>query len=108
MFEENDKLINILELVFDYYEENNLLNSGIKIYYTKPFFKIKDEKTYLAFKKYFNKAGEYILNSDIYNGLEKFFCKNILETKSYEDYISKFPQNVAISYVRNKKCLTTI
>ncbi len=92
-----------MELIYDFYKQNNLLDKKIKIYNTRPAFNISDEKTYNAFKKYFNKAGEYILKSDLYNDMDKFVCKNILETTSYNDYIGKFPANVAISYIRRKK-----
>ncbi len=98
-----DKIINVMELVYDFYKQNNLLDKKAKIYYTMPSFNISDEKTYNAFKNYFNKAGEYILNNDLYNDMDRFVCKNILETNSYEDYIGKYPANVAISYIRRKK-----
>ncbi len=68
-----------------------------------PVFNISDEKIYNAFKSYFNKAGKYILNNDIYNDMDKFVCKNIMSANNYDDYISKFPKNVAISYIRRKK-----
>lgn len=103
MKQDSDKIINILGFIYDYYKEHNLLGLGIKIYYTMPLFTIQNEKTYNAFKSYFLRAGDYILNSDIYNDMDKFLCKNILETKDYNDYISKFSANVAISYLRRKK-----
>ena len=90
-------------MIYDFYKERNLLDKNIKIYYTMPFFNVQNEETYIAFKNYFKKAGEYILNNEIFNDMDKFFCKNILETKDYKDYISKYSPNVAISYIRRKK-----
>lgn len=100
---DGDKIINVLGLVYDFYKQHNWLDRGIKIYYTMPIFNINDEKTYTAFKNYFSKAGEYILKNDIYNDMDKFFCKNILDTKDYQDYISQYASNAAISYIRRKK-----
>ncbi len=108
MNSESGKVINVFSLVYDFYNERNLLNTGIKIYYTMPKYNIDDEQTYLNFKAYFEKAGEYILNSDIYNDLDKFFCKNILSSKNYTDYMEKHPANAAISYIRRGKCTATI
>ncbi len=104
MREETDKILNILDLVYEYYKSHNFLENGIKIYCTMPFYIIQNEKIYMEFKKYFNKIGKYILNNPIYNDLDKFFCSNILETNGYEDYIAKFSPNVTMSYIRNKKC----
>ena len=101
--QDSDKFINILGLIYDYYKEHGLLGRNIKIYYTMPLFSIDNEHIYSAFKEYFLKAGGYILNSNIYTDVDKFFCKNISETNSYDDYISKFSKNVAISYIRRKK-----
>lgn len=97
---DSDKIINVLSLIYDYYKEHKFLDRNIKIYYTMPLYSINDEKTYTAFKKYFTKAGNYILNNDIYTDIDKYFCKNILSTENYNEYISKFPKNVAISYIR--------
>ena len=102
--QDSDKIIGVFELIYDFYKERNLLDKNIKIYYTMPFFHIQNEETYLAFKKYFTKAGEYILNSEIFNEMDKFFCKNILESGDYKDYILKYSPNVAISYIRRNKC----
>ncbi len=99
---DGDKIIEVFGLVYDYYKEHNWLDRGIKIYCTMPIFNIKDEKTYTSFKNYFFKTGEYILSDKIYNDMDKFFCKNILATKNYQDYISQFAANVAISYIRRK------
>ena len=65
-----------------------------------PYFNVQNEETYNAFKNYFLKTGDYIFENDIYNYIDKFFCKNIINTKNYNDYISNFPSNVAISYIR--------
>lgn len=100
---DSDKIIKVFELIYDFYKERNLLDKNIKIYYTMPFFNIQNEETYIAFKNYFTKAGEYILNNEIFNDMDKFLCKNIIGTDNYEDYISKFSPNVAISYIRRKK-----
>ncbi len=108
MAHEGEKVIKTQGLVYDFYERHNLLDKGIKIYNTMPIFNIKDEQTYIAYKSYFKKAGEYILNSDIYNDMDKFFCANILSSKDYKDYIEKYPANAVISYIRRKKCPTTI
>lgn len=103
MNSDGDKIITVLGLLYDYFKQKNWLDRGIKIYYTMPFFNINNEKTYITFKNYFNKAGEYILNSPIYNELDKFFCKNILTTGDYREYISLYASNAAISYIRRKK-----
>ena len=103
MILDSDKVINIFNLLYEYYEKHNLLNKGIKIYYTLPFFNIQNEETYNAFKAYFLKAGNHILNSEIYNDLDKFICNNILNSSNYNEYISKYSPNVAISYIRKNK-----
>ena len=103
MKNDSDKIIKIFGLIYDFYKERKLLDKDIKIYYTMPFFNVQNEETYIAFKNYFEKAGEYILNNENFNEMDKFFCKNILETKDYKDYISKYSPNVAISFIRRKK-----
>ena len=100
---DSDKIIKIFELIYDFYNERDLLDKNIKIYYTMPFFNIQNEETYMAFKNYFTKAGNYILTNKIFNDLDKFLCRNIIETTNYQDYISKFSPNVAISYIRRSK-----
>ncbi len=96
--------IKIFDKVYDYYKEHNLLEKGVKIFSVLPCFSINSEEKYNIFKNYFKKIKEYMfLHKDIYNELDLFFAKNILYSKSYQDYISCHPQNVTISYLRRKK-----
>ena len=99
----SDKYAMIFELIYDFFNKNNLLRKNIKIFYIPSFFNIQDEITYNVLKNFFSKAGEYILNNDIYNEMEKYLCNNILNTENYSDYISKYSPNVAISYIRRTK-----
>lgn len=101
--QDSDKIIKIFGLIYDFYKGRNLLDKNIKIFYTLPFFNVQNEDTYTAFKSYFSKAGEYILNNEIFNDMDKFFCKIILDSENYKDYLSKYSPNVAISYIRRKK-----
>ena len=103
MNKDSDKIIKVFELIYDFYREHNLLNTGIKIYYTMPNFNIQNEETYNAFKTYFKKTGEYILSNYLYNDMDKFFCSNIMNTENYSDYIKIFPANVGMSYIRRTK-----
>lgn len=94
----------IYDLIYDYYEKNDLLEKGVKIFSVWPFFSVDNDEKYKVYKKYFEKTNEYLFNhQDIYNDLDMFFAKNVLETHSFEDYKLKFPASVTISYLRRKK-----
>ena len=96
--------IKIFDKIYDYYKENNLLEKGVKIFSVLPYFSINSQEKYNIFKNYFVKIEEYLFSHKaLYNELDLFFAKNILSSKSYQDYISYYPQNVVISYLRRKK-----
>lgn len=95
------EVMKIYSLVFDYFNEHNLLNNGVKIFAVWPFFKIDNEEKYNFYKEYFKKIEEYLnKNKNIYNELELFFAYNIINTKTFDEYIKKFGFCVTMSFLR--------
>ena len=91
-------------LIYDYVKENNLLDKNMKIYSTHSWFCIKNEQIYDEYKKYFCKAIDY-LNShkELYNEMDLYFANNVVNSENYDDYVSKYPQSAALSFIRRKK-----
>lgn len=101
---DTDKYAKIFEKIYDFCFERNLFDKNIKLFYILSFFSINNEESYSSFKKFFSKASNHILSSQIYNDMEKFFCSSVLDTTDFNEYKCKYSPNIAINYVRNKKC----
>ena len=96
--------IKVFAQIFNFYKEHNLLNKKIKLYSTMPFFNIKNEEMFQEYKKYFTKVHFYLNdNKDIFNVLDLFFADTVCECKNYEEYASKCPGNLLMSFLRRKK-----
>ena len=97
-------IIKIYNLVIDYYNKHNLLDKKIKIFSVMPHYNINSEEKYDLFKRFMENAKSYIeSNLNLFNDLEIFFMNNILNTKNYDEYKSKFPSSVTISYIRRQR-----
>lgn len=108
-YDKGANCIKIFSLLYDYFEKNNLLDEKMKIYFTHSWFSIKNEQIYDEFKKYFCKAIDYLnSHNEIYNEMDLYFANNIVNSKSYQDYVSKYPQSAALSYIRRKKELISV
>lgn len=97
-------MIKVYNCVFDYLGSRNKLSEKNKLFYIMPSFKISDERRYEVYKTFFEKIKPYFMqNKQIYNDMESFFITSLLSTTSFEEYRSRFPASVAISYLRRKK-----
>ena len=97
--------IKVFSQIYDFYEENNLLDKKIKLYATMPFFIIKSEEMFAEYKKYFTKAMNYLNeNKEVFNPLDLFFANSIYECENYAKYASIYPcSNPLMSFLRRKK-----
>lgn len=96
--------IKIYNLIFDFYEGKKLLDKyDIKMFNVFPFFMVDSEDKYDYYVSYFKKIKKHLEEkSNLYNSLELFFANNILNSKSYGEYVSDFGKNVMMSFVRIK------
>lgn len=103
---ENDKdmkILDIFDLIYDYYEEHDLLKHRIKIFSVMPFFFVNPVK-YIKYKKYFQKIRDYMnTNKEIFNEIDIFFANNILSTKDFDEYKQKYQLNATISYLKRRR-----
>lgn len=98
------EILKIFDLIFDYYKKNDLLDKGIKIFSVMPFFTINNANKYKIYREYFKKTSNYILeNNKIYNDIDLYFTKTIMNTKNYEEYCSKYSSNVTLEYLKNRR-----
>ena len=97
--------IKVYSQIYDFYKANNLLDKKIKLYSTMPFFIIKTPEMFNEYKQYFSKILDYInQNKEIFNPLDLFFLNAVLESKNYDEYISKYPVGSPLmSFLRRKK-----
>lgn len=95
--------ITAFEIIYNFYKDHDMLDRNIKLYSTMPFFNVSSQELYNKYKSFFIMVIDY-MNSrkDLFNEMDFFFANNILNTTSYEDYISKYPKNAAISFMGRK------
>ena len=94
-------ILKIYNLVFDYLQNNNLLNTDIKLFEVMNFFSISSEEKFILFKDYFLKIQKYVNEQKmLYRQIDLFFMNNILSAKSYEDYLKNNCPKVLFSFLR--------
>lgn len=96
--------LKIFNLIFEYLENKSALkNANLKLFNDKIFFQDLTEEKYLLYKNYFEKISCYVeIKKSLYKDIELMFMGFVLNTKTYEDYKTKYNADFKVIFLREK------
>ena len=96
--------LRIMDLIYDYYCENNLVNKfDIKICDPKVFSHIDGEESFIACKGMLKKMSEYFeIKQVLFDEFDKFIISVFSDTINYEEYKKKYNTDLRLCFLKSK------